>query len=118
MPKIKILHTIWIILLINMFGCEKLELKIDVPACMENEIREYSKSHLACDSGAKIYRYDFQGSQVFVFEPGNCGADMPVNVYGSNCNLICTLGGFAGNAICNSENFYENATSKILVWEN
>jgi hypothetical protein len=70
------------------------------------------------DLEAQVLRYDFQDSQVFLFQPGNCGADLPTKVYDSNCNLICTLGGIEGNSICNAENFEENATNKVQVWKN
>ena len=105
-----------ILIPINILGCEKLGLKIDVPNCIENKIKEFKDSPLACDSRAKVLRYYFLDSQVYVFEPGDCGADLPTDVYDSNCNIICTLGGYAGNTICQGVNFEENATNKILVW--
>jgi hypothetical protein len=113
----KPIHILLLFLLSYIYGCEKLDLKIEVPGCIEDKIREFKKSHFNCDSGAKAYRYDFQDIQVFVFEPGNCMPDFSTHVYDSSCNLICTLGGFAGNRICNGENFEENASNKILVWE-
>jgi len=110
--------SILIILLITLSGCEKLDFLIDIPDCIEKEIKEFKKSPLACDSDAQVLRYDFQDSQVFVFKPGNCGEDLPEKVYDNNCNLICTLGGFEANSICDSIDFDENATNKVLVWKN
>lgn len=105
-------------LVIILSGCKKEDLKVEVPGCIEKEINTFKKSPFACDEEAKVVRYDFQNKQVYLFKPGNCGADMPTNIYDSNCNLICTLGGLAGNILCNAEIFFENATNEILVWEN
>jgi len=65
-----------------------------------------------------VFRYKFQDQFVYVFNPGNCGADMMSNVYDEDCFLICSLGGIAGNIMCNGENFTENATDETLIWEN
>jgi hypothetical protein len=107
-----------VLLLLSLFGCEKLDLKVDVPNCIEGKIREFKKSDLSCNSGAEVLRYDFQGSYVYVFQPGNCGADMPVKIYNSNCDLLCTLGGFEGRTYCNGESFDSSATNEVLVWQN
>jgi hypothetical protein len=107
-----------ILILIACFSCEKLELQVDVPGCIESKIKDFKRSDLSCNSGAEVLRYDFQGRQVFVFQPGNCGADMPIKIYDSNCNLLCTLGGFEGRSYCNGELFYTNATNRVLVWKN
>lgn len=105
-------------LLINLGGCEKLDLEVSVPNCIENKIKEFKNSPLACDSEAKVYRCDFQNVQVYVFQPGYCGSDLPIKIYDNKCNLICTLGGLEGNFLCSGMNFYENSTNPILVWKN
>lgn len=102
---------------IGILGCENLDLKEDVPECVEKKIKEFKDSDLTCDSGANVIRYDFQGMQVYLFDPGNCGADMQAPIYDEQCNIICGLGGFAGNVMCNGVNFGENATNPTLIWE-
>ena len=114
--RIKI--TIGLILILCIVGCEKLNLKEDVPKCIEDKIREFRKSALSCDSDSQVIRYNFQGINVYVFDPGNCGADMSAPVYDDQCNTICTLGGLGGNVICNGERFDEKATDATLIWEN
>jgi hypothetical protein len=101
-----------------LIGCKKLDLLFDVPDCIEKEIGEFAESPFACDSNAQVLRYDFQDSQVFLFQPGNCGADLSEKVYDCDCNLICTLGGLEGNNICDSLDFNEYATNKVIVWKN
>jgi hypothetical protein len=107
-----------IILSIALSGCEKVDLEVNVPSCIEKEIKDFQKTSFACDSEAQVLRYDFQDSQVFVFKPGNCGADLPEKIYDSSCNLICSLGGFEGNIYCNGEIFLYIATNRTLVWKN
>lgn len=111
-------HLIITILLCSLSGCEKLDLKVEVPGCIEKKIKEFRDSKLTCDSDAQVLRFDFQGLQVYLFDPGNCSPDMSENVYDQNCNLICKLGGYGGNTMCNGEDFEDNASNSIIVWEN
>jgi hypothetical protein len=100
-------------------SCEKNNLNPEGESdCMLAKIEAYKASDLPCESGKSIYRYEFQGSYVYVFNPGNCGADMMSDVYDEDCNLICGLGGIAGNTMCNNEEFSTNATNELLIWEN
>ena len=114
----KTLQVIWIIVIINILACDKLDLKVEVPGCIEKKIKEFKDSRLTCDSGAQVLRYDFQGEQVYVFDRGNCGADMPLEVYDNHCHKICSLGGIEGNTICDSLIFEENESNRLLLWKN
>ena len=109
-----------ILILILFFGsCQKKEVKLEEEStCISQKIEAYKTSKLPCESGKSIYRYQFQGEYVYVFNPGNCGADMMSDVYDQNCDMICGLGGIAGNLICNNENFWENSTDETLIWKN
>lgn len=104
------------VVLFSIISCERLDLKENVPDCIENKILEFSESSL-CDQGASVYRYVFQNKFVYVFYPGNCGADMMATVYDQDCNAICGLGGFTGNVMCEGVRFDENATDEILICE-
>jgi len=101
-----------------MCSCERLNLKEEVPDCIEDKIREFSNSDQVCDHVANVYRYIFQGKYVYVFDPGNCYADAIAPVYDENCNLLCGLGGFLGNTKCNDIEFGDNIKDKTLIWEN
>ena len=91
---------------------------MDDPVCIDQKIEEFKTSNLPCETGKSIYRYKFQDELVYVFGPGNCGADMMSDVYDEECNLICGLGGIAGNITCNGANFHEGATDETLIWKN
>lgn len=99
-------------------NCQQSELKAPVPKCMEQEIEEFKNDDTYCETGKSVYRYYFQDKFVYVFNPGDCGADMMSDVYDENCNKICSLGGIAGNLTCLDANFWENATSETLIWQN
>lgn len=74
------------------------------PDCVTDEIKEFRKSS-PCESGRDVSSYNFQEQIVFVFSPGNCGADLSAAVYDSQCNVLGYLGGFIGNTIINEEDF-------------
>ena len=108
---------IWAVFVMSI-SCQKVDLKEDTPDCIERKIIEFKSDNSTCESGKQVHRYIFQGEYVYVFSPGNCGADMLANVYNEDCVLICSLGGIAGNTTCNEEEFSTNATNETLIWEN
>jgi hypothetical protein len=59
-----------------------------------------------------------QGDYVYVFEPGNCRADMIAPVCNSSCDCIAGLRGFAGNLIINGVRFDQKANYIKTIWTN
>ncbi len=114
----KIFIILFTALLFSIISCQKVELKEDTPACIQQKIIEFENDVNFCETGKSVYRFKFQDQFVYVFNPGNCGADMMSDVYDQECNSICHLGGIAGNIMCNGENFSEKATDETLIWEN
>jgi len=114
-------HTLFLLITGIVFFatcCQKTELNEDTPDCIRQKINEYKHSTTSCESGKSVYRYHFQGTVVYVFNPGDCGADMMSTVYDQECNVLCGLGGITGNIMCNGEDFGKNATHETLIWEN
>ncbi len=114
----KTIKIIGLIILIGVVGCQKDGIKEDVPDCIREKILKFQKSDIICDSGASVIRFDFNGRHVYVFDPGNCGADMQAGIYDGQCEEVCALGGIIGNVTCEGVSFIENATNKTLIWEN
>lgn len=114
----KSLNIVIIILIFTFSNCQKTDVKIETPECMEQLIQEFENDVNFCETGKSVYQYKFQDQFVYVFNPGDCGADMMSNVYDAECNLICNLGGIAGIILCNDENFSAGATDETLIWEN
>lgn len=85
--------------LITSCGKEKAEKS----ACIKSEIRSFYKDRPCGD--AIVKEYLFQGRNVFVFDPGTCGADMTASVLDNNCTILGYLGGISGNNTINGEDF-------------
>ena len=106
-----------IIILPMMFSyCRKS--KTDAPDCINNLITNHTSLLFLCETGAHVDEYLFQEKIVYVFDPGNCGADMQANVYDSNCNMIGALGGIIGNILINNVRFDQNAVFQKTIWKN
>jgi hypothetical protein len=113
----KNLGIIVAVLFMSFNCCQKTELSGEIPNCIQQKVDEFAGNASSCETGKTVYRYVFKDQFVFVFNPGNCGADMMSDVYDSKCNLICGLGGIAGNDICLDENFSKQAEDETLIWE-
>lgn len=103
------------ILVICISSCQKLDNDKDVPECIENLIIDFDKNQ-SCENGVNVKKYTFMGNTVYVFDPGNCGADMTSEVIDSDCNTIGYLGGITGNTEINGESF-STATFEAITWE-
>ncbi len=106
-----------IISLLLLIKCHSAEIIPEIPECINEMIDSNDKSDYPCESGKSVYRYFFHDRYVYVFNPGDCGADMMATVYDQNCNSVCGLGGIAGNQVCEGVNFSEEATDETLIWE-
>ena len=101
---------------ISLFSsCQKGKISKGTPGCIKDKITVFDENS-SCDDGVKVERYAFQGENVYVFNPGTCGADMTSEVIDSECNTLGYLGGLTGNQIINGENF-SSANFKEIVWE-
>jgi len=83
--------------------------------CINSKISAFQNE--CCNQGASVEEYSFQQEQVFVFNMGTCGADLPAYVLTDNCDTLGFLGGIAGNMTINGENF-SNASLVGTVWSN
>lgn len=97
--------------------CEDLDLPKDTSRCIKKRIRKFART-ASCDLGAEVESVYFQGKVVYIFNPGNCGADMSTLVVDSDCHEVCSLGGFTGNVVCNGDSLYKEATNRQVVWRN
>jgi len=113
----KLLFNITLIFVLNFVSCDKVEINTSAPSCIDEKITSNQKNDLPCESGKSVYRYMFHDRYVYVFNPGDCGADMMADIYDEDCNRICGLGGIAGNLICEDIDFWEEATDETLIWK-
>lgn len=115
MKRITTLILTLILTVISLMSCQKLDIEKDTPKCIENLIKDFDKEQ-SCDTGVNVKKYTFQGTIVYVFDPGTCGADMTSEVIDFECNSIGFLGGISGNTVINGEDF-SNAKFESTTWE-
>ena len=96
-------------------SCNKAKVAKGTPDCVKDKITAFDEE-ITCEDGVKVDKYIFQDEEVYVFDPGNCGADMSSEVIDSDCNTLGYLGGITGNSTINGENF-GNAQFQETIWE-
>lgn len=110
----KSLSIILLSALLSINSCKKTD-ESKAPDCLESRINSFGG--YACDHGATVKAYTFQNHTVYVFDPGNCGADMTSEVFDHSCKSLGHLGGIMGNTRINGEDF-SNAVFVEQVWSN
>lgn len=103
--------TILFSLSFTLFSCRKH--CRETPTCINRDIDSFDKAQ-SC-STACVNKYTYQGKNVYVFDPGTCGADMCSEVKDENCNSMGQLGGLSGNTKINGGDF-STATFKKEIW--
>src|SRR4051812_36042993 len=88
-------------------SCRKCGLDNNASDCIKNNI-EANKNKTDWNI-KKVDEYEYQGQLVYIFEPEENYPDMQTAVIKSDCTVLCTLGGIAGNLMCNGDKFYEKA---------
>jgi hypothetical protein len=83
--------------------------------CIQYAVESFKKTAV-CDSGASVKAYEFSGLTVYVFHPGDCGADLQAKVMDQNCHVLGYLGGIAGNTRINGVEFSSNSYYLRTVW--
>lgn len=110
------MRSAWIYMccMLLIVSCGKYDTPVDTPNCISAAVPEFAKN-AQCDDAA-IEEYAFQGTKVYVFDPGTCGADMLAPVNDAECNHLGDLGGFAGNTTINGESF-SHAVFIRTIWK-
>jgi hypothetical protein len=111
------MKTLNLLIVLSFFlltACEKIDK--DAPDCIKDLIKNHKNEMFLCETGASVKQYSFLGDYVYVFDPGNCGADMMAPVYSSDCEYLGGLGGFIGNIIISGVRFDQNSTYIKTIW--
>lgn len=109
------MRTLAILFVVALSACKHLDVPEKAPSCIERKVTEFLPE--TCETGASVKEYLFQNQHVFVFDHGNCGADMTSEVTDANCTTLGFLGGITGNTQINGEEF-SSATLIRTVWKN
>ena len=111
----KLLPITCAVIISLLYSCQKGKISKNTPDCVKDKIRSFEENS-SCNDGVKVERYVFQDEEVYVFDPGTCGADMTSEVIDGDGNTLGYLGGIMGNQTINGEKF-NNADFKETVWE-
>lgn len=112
MKKIGFLYILLIILSVS--ACKKFDIADGTPECIEQLIKDFN-SETDCIVAVDVRKYEFQGGEVYLFNPGDCETDEGNQIYDSDCNSIGFLGGIDDNQIINNEDF-SNAILISVIW--
>lgn len=105
----KTLVSGFIVLTALLHSCDRNNISIDVPACVENLIQKDPQPK-------EVWRYTYQDEPVFLVIPDCC--DQYVSVYSSKCVLICSPGGgITGKGDGKCPDFYQEAKEGLLLWK-
>lgn len=116
--KTLILFITSILLAFSFSQCGTSKKKVEkMPACIQDQINTMKMNTGAYCNDFSVTLYNFQGKEVYVFNPGTCGADMMSPVYDSDCRKLGALGGYAGITTVNGESF-SSAELIRVVYEN
>jgi hypothetical protein len=104
-----------LICLLALGSCRQLDVPEKAPECIDRKIADFLPE--TCEEGASVKEYLFRNRKVYVFDRGNCGADMTSEVADDQCKTLGHLGGITGNTQIEGEEF-SSATLVRTVWSN
>lgn len=106
----RLIHQL-IIILLFLSACSS----DDRSECITTLISNFQSNQEGC-SGATIVKYEFQGEEVYAFTDGICINDGGTQVWDTDCNSVCFLGGIAGFTLCNEVDFFAVAVELEVIF--
>ena len=95
-------------------ACEKLDLSVAVPDCIENKIQNIQNQPVE-NPPKEVWLWEYNGVSYYYFTAACC--DQFSELYDADCNLVCAPdGGFTGMGDGNCVPGILNAT-KTLIWK-
>lgn len=95
-------------------SCEKSNLNIDAPNCIENEIKKIKIEEVR-NPPAEVWKWEVDGLTYYYITSDCC--DQYNYLYNNNCDIICAPdGGLIGSGDGNCPNFME-PIKKTLLWK-
>lgn len=95
-------------------SCEKSNLNIDAPNCIENEIKKIKIEEVR-NPPAQVWKWEVDGLTYYYITSDCC--DQYNYLYNNNCDIICAPdGGLTGSGDGNCPNFI-GPIKKTLIWK-
>lgn len=104
--------TLIICIILSISSCEKNDDEIQYPTCLQSEVERILET-TPQSPRATIKLYLYQGNNVYIVNTNF--PDDQSNIYNSNCEIICSVGGIDGNQNDTCVN-WENAELVETVW--
>jgi hypothetical protein len=104
--------------LLILTSCKKGDIAGDIPSCIRQQIVT-GKMNPNWTVGS-VEEFMFQNKIVYAFNPNTEKiADGASGIVDSDCNTLCSMGGFGGTQInlCNGDNFFQAAVFKRVIWK-
>ncbi|WP_230679862.1 DUF6970 domain-containing protein [Pontibacter rufus] len=101
-------------LTVPLSSCEKLELEVNVPNCIEQQIREIKQEDVR-NPPAKVWQWKVD-NKIYYYITSDC-CDQFNYLYDSNCNVVCAPDGGitgAGDGRCPD---FNGQVEQTLIWE-
>ncbi len=112
--KQKLLLFLSLPFLFFIYSCEKPNLQIEVPSCVEKKIKDLEKNKDA-NVGASVWQWQVDGKKFFYFVSPCC--DRFNELFDNSCNRICAPdGGISGEGDGNCPEF-KGDKIETLVWQ-
>ncbi len=104
----------FILFTLTICSCEKMDLKMDVPECIEIKIKEIKKEEVRNPPG-KVFEWKVDGKTYYYITSDCC--DQFNYLYDENCNEVCAPdGGFSGEGDGSCPQF-NGQIQKTLIWQ-
>ncbi len=110
------IHSILITtgLILSLTSCEKLDLEIDVPSCIEKKIEDIKQEEVR-NPPAQVWKWEID-EQTYYYITSDC-CDQYNYLYDDNCIVVCAPdGGITGTGDGKCPDF-NGQIEKTLVWE-
>lgn len=104
-----------LLLVIGLFSCGD-DSTTELPACIDAELQAFIPQ--GCPGTSDLTLWRFRGQDVYCFNYGACDGPSFADIFDSNCNLICVLGGDTNNNDCDGDAWDANATFVELLFQN
>ena len=109
----KIIITLLLLFAATFQSCEPLNLEIDVPSCIEREIRQMKRDPVT-NPPAAVYQWETEG-KIYYYITSDC-CDQYNWLYDTSCDVVCAPdGGFTGMGDGNCPQ-WTGTISQKLVW--
>lgn len=103
-----------LLLILSLNACQKPDLAVDVPNCIENKIKSIQNNPVS-NPPKEVWLWEYNGVKYYYFTAACC--DQFSELYDADCNLLCAPdGGFTGAGDGNCVPGIQSAT-KTLIWK-